>query len=116
MKTSISSSSPDLIVTHVLAQLLERLDQSTVPVGAAQYRAVAQHLASELHDIKPDGRLNALLETHPAMAELYENLNYQYAGLCRSSLDSSLAAERQAKQAIERAMRQPKEGISSGKI
>lgn len=116
MKTPVSSSSPDLLVTHVLARLLDRLDQSTAPVGAEQYRAVAQHLSNELHDIKPDGRLNALLEAHPAMAELYENLNYQYAGLCRSSLDSSLAAERQARQAIERAMRQPKEGTSSGKI
>jgi hypothetical protein len=36
---------------------------------------------------------------------LYENLNYQFAGLCRSSLDLSLDAEQRARQAIHRAMR-----------
>jgi hypothetical protein len=36
---------------------------------------------------------------------VYENLNYQHAGLCRSSLDVSLAAEVSARDAIARAMR-----------
>jgi len=35
---------------------------------------------------------------------VYENLNYQHAGLCRSALDASLAAELAARKAIERAM------------
>jgi DNA-directed RNA polymerase specialized sigma24 family protein len=48
--------------------------------------------------------LGALLDTHPAAAELYENVNYQYAGLCRSALDASLAAEQLAKEALNRAM------------
>lgn len=37
--------------------------------------------------------------------EVYENMNYQHAGLCRSALDVSLAAEGAAKEAIARAMR-----------
>jgi hypothetical protein len=67
--------------------------------------------------------LAALLDTHPAAAELYENVNYQHAGLCRSALDASLDAERQARQAIHLAMsrapnpsiNQPKEDPDHGK-
>jgi hypothetical protein len=44
-----------------------------------------------------------VLEAFPSVAELYENLNYQHAGLCRSSLDAGLAAEAAARVAIERA-------------
>lgn len=94
----------DLTVTHVLAELLERLEHSAVPVGAEQYRSVVLHLVSELGDVEPGVALGALLDTHPAAAELYENVNYQYAGLCRSALDASLAAEQQAKAALNRAM------------
>lgn len=113
----------DLTVTHVLAALLERLEQSAVPVGAEQYRSVVQHLVNELGDVEPGAALGALLDTHPAAAELYENVNYQYAGLCRSALDASLTAERQAKEVLDRAMRQamnrsntpPKEDPTHGK-
>lgn len=95
----------DLTVTHVLAELLERLEHSQVPVGAEQYRSVVQHLVSELGDIEPGTALGALLDSHPAAAELYENVNYQFAGLCRSALEASLASERQAKEVLDRAMR-----------
>ncbi|MDB5932434.1 MAG: hypothetical protein JWR60_4141 [Polaromonas sp.] len=103
--TQPHSRKTDLTVTHVLAELLERLECSAVPVGAEQYRSVVQHLATELGDVEPGQALAALLDTHPAAAELYENVNYQYAGLCRSALDASLAAERQAKEVLDRAMR-----------
>ena len=109
----------DLTVTHVLAELLERLEHSAVPVGAEQYRSVVLHLVNELADVEPGIGLGALLDTHPAAAELYENVNYQYAGLCRSALDASLAAEQQARAAIAQAMNrsntQPKEDPNHGK-
>ena len=109
----------DLTVTHVLAELLERLEHSAEPVGPEQYRSVVLHLVSELGDVEPGVALGALLDTHPAAAELYENVNYQYAGLCRSALDASLAAEQQAKEAIEKAMKpstpQTKEDPNHGK-
>ena len=113
----------DLTVTHVLAELLERLERSAEPVGAEQYRSVVQHLVSELGVVEPGSALRALLDTHPAAAELYENVNYQYAGLCRSALDASLAAERQAKELMNRAMHRgisnsttpPKEDPNHGK-
>ena len=99
-----------LTVTHVLAELLERLEHSAVPVGPEQYRSVALHLLNELNAVESDAALHALLDTHPAAAEMYENVNYQYAGLCRSPLDFALGAEQQARQAIARAMRQPDPG------
>ncbi|ABE44277.1 hypothetical protein Bpro_2356 [Polaromonas sp. JS666] len=99
--------------------MLERLEHSAEPVGAEQYLSVVQHLVTELGEVEPGMALGALLDTHPAAAELYENVNYQYAGLCRSALDASLAAEREAKEAIHRAMNrsttQPKEDPNNGK-
>jgi hypothetical protein len=112
--THPSSFSNDLTVTHVLAELLERLERSAQPVGPEQYRSVAARLADALGEVKPGTELGALLDSHPAAAELYENINYQYAGLCRSPLDPALAAEQQARLAIERARRQPNKGNTHG--
>ena len=121
--TNTSHLKTDLTVTHVLAELLERLERSAEPVGAEQYRSVVRHLVSELGVVEPGTGLRTLLDTHPAAAELYENVNYQYAGLCRSALDASLAAEQQAKEVLARVMRpaasrstmQPKEDPNHGK-
>jgi hypothetical protein len=126
--TSMNATKPQLsktslTVTHVLAELLERLEHSTQPVSAGQYRSVVMHLIDELVDVEPGTRLRALLDSHPAAPEIYENVNYQHAGLCRSALDAAMAAESQAKQAIARAMSrnahppttQPKEDPNHGK-
>ena len=112
--TQTPSSSASLTVTHVLAELLERLEHSSVPVGAEQYRSVVCRLVRVLAEAEPGRELSALLDTHPAAAEMYENVFYQHAGLCRSPLDPALSAERQARQAIERAMRQPNLGNAHG--
>ena len=101
--SKLQLSQTDLTVTHVLAELLERLEHSAVPVGAEQYRSVATHLIDALGQVAPGRALATLLDTHPAAAEVYENLNYQHAGLCRSALEPALQAEQQARQAIERA-------------
>ena len=111
--TKTSHAKTNLTTVHVLAALLERLENSSVPVGAEQYRSVVLHLVNEFNEVSDLG-LGALLDAHPAAAQVYENVNYANAGLCRSSLETSLAAELQAKTAIERAMRPPKDGISHG--
>ena len=110
-----SPSKTSLTVTHVLAQLLERLEHSKVPVDPVQYRAIVTHLVNEFADVSPGEGLRSLLDNHPAAAEVYENLNYAVAGLCRSPLDISLAAEQLAKEAIKSAMRQPTKGQVNGK-
>jgi hypothetical protein len=94
-----------LTVIVMLAQLLERLERSGGPIGAQQYRSVVQHLAKELGDVAHDDTFAELLNAFPAMSELYENLNYEYAGLCRSPLKVSLDSEMDAKAALAVASR-----------
>jgi hypothetical protein len=94
-----------LAVAQLLAQLLQRLDGSSVAVGAEQYRSVVRHLAEELDALKAAPGLAPLLQAYPSAAELYENLNYRHAGLCRSPLEPALAAEQRAREVIDRARR-----------
>lgn len=88
-----------------LAQLLERLERNLTPTAAEQYRSVVEHLTQELAQVEPGEDLHVLLDSFPAAAELYENLHYAHAGLCRSPLDASLAAELRARSMIQRAQR-----------
>ena len=102
--TKSQSPKNSLTVTHVLAELLERLEHSTQPVAAGQYRSVVLHLIDEFADVESNLALRTLLDSHPAASELYENINYRHAGLCRSALDVSTASESEARQVISRAM------------
>lgn len=96
-------------VTHknlvVLARMLDRLERSAKPVDAEQFRALAARLAAELEATPHDAALDAVLDASPFVAELYENLNYHHAGLCRSPLEQALAAELAARDAIGAARR-----------
>ena len=90
-----------------LARVLERLDRSSEAVDAQQYRGVVEHLGDVLRSVPHDAALEAVLAASPATAELYENLQYQHAGLCRSPLEASLHAELAARAAIDAARRRP---------
>lgn len=92
-------------VLLTLAQLLERLERSVASTSPEQYRTVVTHLSTELEQAEPGEDLNILLDTFPATAQLYENLNYAHAGLCRSPLDASLTAELRAQELIRRVQR-----------
>jgi hypothetical protein len=98
MNTSPVTVNKNLVL---LAQVLQRLERSAAAVDADQYRVVVQRLAAELEATSRDAGLDAVLANFPAVAELYENLNYAHAGLCRSSLDAGLAAEVAARAAID---------------
>jgi hypothetical protein len=98
----MKTSQTPLTDAVLMAQLLERMERGRHP-DADQYRMVVRRLADELGRVQDVAALDALLEAHPAAAQLYENLNYQHAGLCRSLLDASLAAEMSARVAIARA-------------
>jgi len=106
----ITSQTP-LTDAVLMAQLLERMERSGRP-DADQYRMVVRRLAAELSRVQDVATLDALLEAHPAAAQVYENLNYQHAGLCRSLLDASLAAEISARTAIARAMQPSAHGAA----
>lgn len=94
---------PKNLVT--LARMLERLDRSAVAVDPQQYLGVVEHLGDILQSDLPQPMLEAVLQASPATAELYENLQYRHAGLCRSPLDAALSAERAACAAIDAARR-----------
>lgn len=96
-------SRADPTSTRVLAALLERLENSRSAVDAQQYRSVVRRLSDVLAQAEPGPRLDAVLAEFPAASQLYENLHYTHAGLCRSPLDPALAAEVTARQWITRA-------------
>lgn len=106
MSTTHSSSVTPMKNLAVLARLLERLDHGKAPVDAGQYRAVVQRLAAEFATADPQV-IQSVLEISPEAAQLYENIHYAHAGLCRSQLDASLAAEAAARAAIGQAMQRP---------
>ena len=88
-----------------LARLLERVENSSVAVGADQYRALVRQLTAALSQEIPDDALHAVLGAYPAAAELYENLHYAQSGLSRSPLERSVGSEMLASQALARAAR-----------
>lgn len=104
MQTSSRVEVPQRLRTLlILAQLLERLERSGAPIGADQYRSVVRSLAQELETVEHDDTFASLLTMFPAFSELYENLHYGQAGLCRSALDASLEAEIEARRLLTRA-------------
>lgn len=88
-----------------LARLLERVETSAVAVGADQYRALVSQVKAALAVALPEQAVNAILDAHPATAELYENMHYESSGLSRSPLERSVATEMLASEWIHRAAR-----------
>lgn len=88
-----------------LATVLQHFESGRLPFDAVQYHSVAKQLSSALRRNAGSDALPAILAGSPVAAELYENLNYEQAGLARSPLDQAVAAELEATHAIARAMR-----------
>ncbi len=82
-----------LTVAFTLSRLLQRLELSCEAVDAHQYRAVARRLAEELEVLPFDESLSVILKVHPSAGEVYENLHYERAGLCRAPLELSAQTE-----------------------
>ena len=85
-----------------LAELLQRVEAAPSQIGAAQYRALVQHLDQLLDSLPPGADLQTLLDTFPAAAGVYENRHYAHAGLCRAPLERSLNSELAARALIEK--------------
>jgi hypothetical protein len=89
-----------------LARLLERVEASPVSVvGADQYRGLVRRIKDALVEPLPHQPLQAILNAHPATAEIYENLHYDTSGLSRSTLERSVATEMLATQLIHKVAR-----------
>jgi len=105
METSDRTFPAALHDLAAMAVLLERLERQPRKASAEQYREVVQRTSKLLEEAEPGAALNALLAAAPATAELYENLQYEHAGLCLAPLDRAIAAEQDAAAAIEHARR-----------
>lgn len=76
-----------------LAQLLQALDGQGGAADPHQYRLLVRKISAELQAHQGHAALAALLDHLPASAEIYENLQYAHAGLCRAPLEVSMASE-----------------------
>lgn len=88
-----------------MAALLERLDGQPRQASAEQYRGVVRQINDMLAEAEPGDYLDTLLGAAPATAELYENMQYGHAGLCRSPQTMALDAELSAMAVIKKARR-----------
>ncbi len=97
----IADQTPDLAdrqaVILPLAAMLQKLEMSSVAVDPVQYRSVVSRLGELLAVTALDPRLDSILKAYPAAAELYENIQYEHAGLCRSPLEASVSSEQQVR-------------------
>ena len=88
-----------------MALLLERLESQPRSASPEQYRGVVNQINTLLAAAEPGDALDALLKAAPATAELYENLIYAHAGLCRSPLEAALNAELAVNSVLQKARR-----------
>jgi len=95
----------ELLPLARLAQLLQGLEGQGRAADPHQYRLVVQKLTAELSEHQGHDALPALLDHLPAAAEVYENLQYGQAGLCRMPLEMSLTSELAVRSLLERVRR-----------
>ena len=88
-----------------MAMLLERLENQPRSASPDQYRGVVTQINTLLAAAEPGAAFDSLLTAAPATAELYENLTYEHAGLCRSPLEVALNAELAVGAALKKARR-----------
>lgn len=100
----MKATQPTLSNLAIVAQLFERMDRHAERVDAQQYRAVAGRLG-EMLQATEGVELDEVLAAFPAARELYENLHYAEAGLCRSPLEAAVDAEVRAHDSIDRIRR-----------
>ncbi len=89
--TQVPAALQPLAALGLLLERLERLPRSSA--SPEQYRTLVQQVQQQLAAATPGAALDALLAALPASAELYENLHYAQAGLCRAPLEAATAAE-----------------------
>ena len=97
------AGSAQLSIVETLAYALERVERGFSSVSPLQYQQLTARLGEALRTAGPGVSLQPLLDAFPATAELYENVNYERAGLCRSPLQASSDAEVMARTVLARA-------------
>ncbi len=104
MSSAVRIAVPAELLSLVrLAQLLEAVEHRSV--DPHQYRLLAEKLGAELHAQQGHPAMAGLLDHFPATAEIYENLQYGHAGLCRAPLEMSLGSELAVRDLLSRVRR-----------
>jgi len=86
-----------------LASVFAAMESRERRIDAGKYRWLVLQLTETLKLAPPNQDLEAALVALPAAAVVCENMRYEMAGLCRSSLERSLESECQAAAVIQRA-------------
>lgn len=102
IKLSVPS---ELLSLARLAHLLQALEGQGRAADPHQYQLLVGKLAASLNEHQGHEALPALLDHFPAAAEVYENLQYAHAGLCRAPLEMSLNSELAARELLGRVRR-----------
>lgn len=76
-----------------LAHRLEQIEAGPTPVCADYYQALVRNLTQALAQDLPGRTIQTLLNSHPAAAELYENIHYAKAGLSRALPADAMASQ-----------------------
>lgn len=97
-----------LAVLFMLARRLERLEHGIDGADAEQYHFVVQCLTEAFAAVRSDAALFTLLDDFPAARQLYENLHYARAGLCRSPQPAADEAARLVRDVLSRVGRPAK--------
>lgn len=92
----------ELLSLARLAHLLQSLEGLGRAADPHQYQLLVQKLTAELGEQQGHEALPGLLDHFPAAAEVYENLQYAHAGLCRAPLELSLGSELAARELLSR--------------
>lgn len=94
MPSTVTLTVPsELLSLARLAHLLRGLEGLGRAADPRQYQLLVQKLTAELSEQQGHEALAGLLDHFPASAEVYENLQYAHAGLCRAPLALSLGSE-----------------------
>lgn len=92
---------------HALSHLLQALELSRTPPDPHQYQQLVQRLTVHLKAAQDESLpvLKDILQIYPAAAQLYENINYHCAGLCRSPMEWSVRSDMATQDVLQHAMR-----------
>jgi hypothetical protein len=106
MNSVVRLTVPNELLSLVrLAQLLQALEGQGHAADPHQYRLLVEKLGAELREHQGHAALPHLLDHFPAAGEVYENLQYAHAGLCRAPLEASLVSELATRDLLSRVNR-----------
>lgn len=76
-----------------LVHRLDRIEQGGAPVCAHDYQVLVRNVMRALAQELPGATLRAVLNTHPAAAQIHENMHYATAGLSRAPYARGLVSQ-----------------------